>query len=97
VRPAFSIFLHDVIEESAAHVAPQSGTPFGCRWPLEAWPDVPTRVIVGADDRFFPAEFQRRVAQERLGLTPDELPGGHLIALSHPRELAELLEAHAAR
>ena len=52
------------------------------------------RVIVGSDDRFFPVEFQRRVAQERLGITPGELPGGHLIALSHPRELADQLEAY---
>ncbi len=96
----FTVFLHDVprdvVEESATHVSPQSGTPFGCRWPLEAWPDVPTRVIVGRDDRFFPAEFQRRVAQERLGITPDELPGGHLIALSHPKELVEQLQRYAA-
>ena len=25
------------------------------------------------DDRFFPAEFQRRVVRERLGITPDEM------------------------
>jgi len=94
----FAVFLHDVpqqiIDESVAHTSPQSGTPFGCRWPLEGWPDVPTRVIVGSDDRFFPVEFQRRIAQERLGITPRELPGGHLIALSHPRELAAQLEAY---
>ena len=94
----FAVFLHDVpqqiIDESVAHTSPQSGTPFGCRWPLEGWPDVPTRVIVGSDDRFFPVEFQRRIAQERLGITPRELPGGHLIALSHPRELADQLEAY---
>ncbi len=71
----------------------QSGTPFGRPWPLERWPDVPTRVLQGRDDRLFPVEFQRRVAQERLGITPEEMPGGHLVALSRPAELAERLVA----
>jgi hypothetical protein len=46
------------------------------------------------DGRFFPPDFMRRVVQERLGLTPDEMPGGHLPALGHPHELVERLEAH---
>ncbi|HEY8113916.1 MAG TPA: hypothetical protein VII16_13830 [Actinomycetes bacterium] len=45
-------------------------------------------------DRFFPAEFQRRVVRERLGLTPDELDSGHTPALSHPKELVARLEAY---
>jgi pimeloyl-ACP methyl ester carboxylesterase len=94
-------FLHDVpryVLEDPRTVppGPQSDTPFGQRWPLAAWPGVPTRAIAGRDDRFFPADFQRRVAEERLGVTPSELPGGHLIALSHPEELADELEAYAA-
>ena len=96
----FTYFLHDlpqdVIDASAEHVRGQSEKPFGDPWPLDAWPDVPTRVVVGRDDRFFPAEFQRRVAQERLGIAPDEIPGGHLVALSRPKELAELLEVLAS-
>jgi pimeloyl-ACP methyl ester carboxylesterase len=93
----FLYFLHDlpqdVVDASAEHNQAQSETPFGEPWPLDAWPDVPTRVVVASDDRFFPAEFQRRVAQERLGITPVEIPGGHLVALSRPKELADLLEA----
>jgi pimeloyl-ACP methyl ester carboxylesterase len=91
-------FLHDlppdVLAESEAHQRGVSGTPFGQPWPLAAWPDVPTRVLSGRDDRFFPVDFQRRVAEERLGITPDVLPGGHLIALSHPDELTNQLEAY---
>jgi pimeloyl-ACP methyl ester carboxylesterase len=48
-------------------------------------------VIAGRDDRFFPIDFQRRVARERLQATVEELPGGHLLALSNPRGLANLL------
>jgi hypothetical protein len=43
------------------------------------------------DDRFFPAEFQRRVVRERLGIVPDEMDGGHLPALSRSHELAQRL------
>jgi pimeloyl-ACP methyl ester carboxylesterase len=89
-------FFHDVpdnvVEEAmAAGDEPQSGTPFEQPWPLAAWPDVPTDVLVAREDRFFPAEFQARIAKERLGLTPRVLPGGHLIALSRPEELADAL------
>lgn len=42
------------------------------------------RVLSGAQDRFFPVEFQRAIARERLGIDADVLPGGHLIALAQP-------------
>jgi pimeloyl-ACP methyl ester carboxylesterase len=92
-----TIFLHDVpadvAAESAHHVRPQSGTPFSTPWPLAAWPDVPTRFLLCRHDRLFPADFQRRVVAERLGLVPDEMDGGHLPALAHPHELVERLES----
>ncbi len=50
---------------------------------------MPTRVLAGRDDRFFPLALQRRVARERLGLDVAEVPGGHLCALSRPAELAD--------
>jgi pimeloyl-ACP methyl ester carboxylesterase len=96
-----TMFFHDVpqevTDEAWAQGPPvQSDTPFGQPWPLEAWPDVPTRMVTGLDDRLFPAGFQRRIARERLGITPDEMPGGHLVALSRPAELADRLHAFAA-
>lgn len=89
-------FFHDVppdlTEEAfAAPQVDQSDTPFGEPWPLSEWPDVPTHVVVGADDRLFPVEFQRRVAKERLGIEIDVIPGGHLLALSRPEALAGYL------
>jgi len=92
-------FLHDLppdvlAELTAAGEPAQSGRPFDDPWPLEAWPDVPTRVLHGRDDRFFPLAFQREVVRARLGLPVDELPGGHLLALSRPQELADRLEAY---
>lgn len=91
-------FFHDVppdVVEQAFAVeseGAQLDTMFSEPWPLKAWPDVPTRVIQGRDDRFFPLEFQRRIARERLGMNAiEEVPGGHLLALSQPVELAARL------
>lgn len=91
------VFAHDLPAELAAesyrHVREQSATPFEEPWPLDAWPDVPTRFLLCRDDRLFPAEFQRRVVRERLGIVPDEMGGGHLPALARPDELVQRLEA----
>jgi len=94
-------FFHDVpdaivAEESSRPPRQQSGTPFQKPWPLDAWPDVPTRFLLCRHDRFFPADFQRRVVKERLGITPDEMDGGHLPALHSPKELVDRLEAYRA-
>ena len=94
-------FLHDVPPALAAEALKrgrdQSGTPMEEPWPLDEWPDVPTKVLLCRDDRFFPPEFMRRVARERLGITPDEIDGSHCVALSRPRELAERLDAYRAK
>jgi pimeloyl-ACP methyl ester carboxylesterase len=93
-------FFHDVDRETMAVLTEeppqQSEVVFGQVGLQGPWPDVPTRVLIGRDDRLFPADFQRRVSQERLGITPDVMPGGHLIALSRPAELAALLDSYAA-
>jgi pimeloyl-ACP methyl ester carboxylesterase len=94
-------FFHDVpqpvVDDAWAQGEPrQSDTVFGSPCTFEAWPTVPTRVLVARDDRFFPAEFQRRVARERLEISADEMPGGHLVALSQPVELSERLIAYVA-
>jgi pimeloyl-ACP methyl ester carboxylesterase len=93
------VFLHDLPPDVLAAAlergeGPQSGTPLADPWPLKEWPDVPTRVLICRQDRFFPAEFQRRVTRDRLGVTPDEMDCGHLPALGRPEELAARLEAY---
>jgi pimeloyl-ACP methyl ester carboxylesterase len=96
----FAIFYHDVspdlVAEAMKRGRDQSGTPMEKPWPLNAWPDVRTKVLLCRDDRCFPAEFMRRVSRDRLSITPDEIDGGHCIALSRPKELAERLESYRA-
>jgi pimeloyl-ACP methyl ester carboxylesterase len=92
-------FFHDLPADLLAEVLArperdQSWTPFEDPWPLDRWPDVPTRAVLPRDDRFHPADHQRRVVAERLGTTPDEIPGGHCVALSRPDALAERLLAY---
>jgi pimeloyl-ACP methyl ester carboxylesterase len=88
-------FLHDVPPDVAAagepYQRPEAAAAFSSVCDFAAWPAIPIRVVAGSDDRFFPADFQRRVAGERLGIEADVLPGGHLIALSQPTALAAYL------
>ena len=97
---AVSLFYQDVPPALAAEALrrgrDQSEARMAEPFPLRAWPEVPTRVLICRDDRVFPAAYLRRVARERLGITPDEVDGGHTPALSRPRELADRLEAYAA-
>jgi dienelactone hydrolase len=65
-------------------------------WPLEAWPEVPTRVLLATNDRVLPAEWMRGLAHDRLGIMADEIDSGHVVNLSRPRELAERLESYWA-
>ena len=93
-------FYHDVPPELAAEALKrgraQSDTPTQEPWPLAAWPDVPTRFLLCRDDRLLPADFLRPVVRERLGIVADEIDGGHCVALSRPKELAERLDAYRA-
>jgi pimeloyl-ACP methyl ester carboxylesterase len=92
-------FFHDVPADitaaaMAAGPTPEAAIIFTQPWPLKHWPDVPTRFLQARDDRLFPLEFQRRVVHDRLGIPIDELPGGHLVALSQPRQLAGKLHGY---
>lgn len=93
------LFGHDVpadlFAEEGERVQPQSMRPFADPWPLPAPPDIPARVIIAREDRLFPAEFQERIARERVGVAPDFVDGGHLAAMSQPRQVARLLDSYA--
>jgi pimeloyl-ACP methyl ester carboxylesterase len=100
-NPSFDLptyFLHDlpadVVKQGEARERPEADVVFGEPCRFETWPAIPIHVIAGRDDRFFPIEFQRRVAQERLQVPVDDLPGGHLLALANPRGLADQLLAY---
>jgi hypothetical protein len=94
-----SLFFHGVPGDLAAEARRhgRSQSPLPAPWPLSAWPSTPTTFLLCRDDRFLPAPFMRRVVADRLGIVPDEVDGGHMAALSHPRQLADRLETYSAR
>jgi pimeloyl-ACP methyl ester carboxylesterase len=88
-------FLHDLPPETRAEIDRHGGADsqalFDSVCDFEKWPDVPIRVLAGRDDRFFPVEFQRRVARERLAVPTEVIDGGHLAALSYPGQVVGTL------
>jgi pimeloyl-ACP methyl ester carboxylesterase len=96
----FVSFFHDVprplAEEAMRRERTGSLGGTDAPWPLDAWPDVPTRFVLCTEDRFFPPAFLRRVVAARLGVVPDEIRSGHCVALSRPEGLADVLERQVA-
>lgn len=96
------LFLHDtppdVLAEAFRRGEPdQSSAVMEAPYAFRGWGGVPVRFLATTGDRFFPVELQRRIVPERLGVVPDEMPGGHLVALSRPVELVDRLESYRAR
>ncbi|UBU17944.1 alpha/beta fold hydrolase [Nonomuraea gerenzanensis] len=100
IEDEYELYLQDVPRDLAERVLAHDralaekmsmDVAYNQPWPLDAWPDVPTRYLLCRDDRFFPPEFTRRHVRERLGIVPDEMPGGHMVMLSRPGEVADYL------
>jgi SAM-dependent methyltransferase len=95
----FIAYYHDVpralaeeaMSKARAHPSQASNA---SPWPLPALPDVPTKFVLCTEDRFFPPDFLRRVVAQRLDVVPDEIAASHCVALSRPKELADILEGY---
>jgi pimeloyl-ACP methyl ester carboxylesterase len=87
-------FLHDVDLTGLGpdSTREESDAVFATPCVFSSWPER-VRVLAGADDRFFPVDFQKRIATVRLGVDVDVdvRPGGHLIALARPQDVAAYL------
>lgn len=100
--PEFDVdvyFLHDVdpaILATGPEPKPEADVVFGSVCDIDGWPDVPTRVLAGADDRFFPIALEQQLARERAGVEAEIIPGGHLLSLSQPQALVEALLTSAS-
>src|SRR5215208_1227319 len=70
------VFYHDVPSQLAAEARRrernETSNALQEPWPLEAWPETPTRYLLCRDDRMFAAAWARRHARERLGIEADE-------------------------
>jgi len=97
---AITAFYQDVEPEIAdravAGLRPQWAEAFGNVNPIAPYADRVAQVIYTTEDRIIDPEKHIRMSEERFGITPIALPGGHSPFLSHPAKLAEVL-SEAAR
>jgi pimeloyl-ACP methyl ester carboxylesterase len=61
---------------------------------VPAWKSHPCWFLVANDDQAIPADAERQFAK-RMGATTVEVPSGHLAMISHPDEVAGLIETAA--
>jgi pimeloyl-ACP methyl ester carboxylesterase len=59
-----------------------------------AWKSQPTWYLVAQNDEAIPPDAERQFAA-RMGATTVEIPSGHVAMVSHPQEVAQLIEKAA--
>jgi pimeloyl-ACP methyl ester carboxylesterase len=62
---------------------------------VPAWKSLPSWYLVAQNDEAIPPDAERQFAQ-RMGATTVEIPSSHVAMVSHPAEVAELIEKAAA-
>ena len=73
---------------------PLAMSAFGDVMGVPAWKTLPSWYLVAADDQALPSDAERQFAA-RMGATTIEIPAGHLAMVSHPAEVARLIQAAA--
>jgi pimeloyl-ACP methyl ester carboxylesterase len=61
---------------------------------VPAWKSLPSWYLVSQNDEAIPPDAERQFA-ERMGATTIEIPSSHVAMVSHPAEVAELVEKAA--
>jgi pimeloyl-ACP methyl ester carboxylesterase len=88
----------DVSAEDARVAAvtqkPTSGTVFTAVVPGAAWKTIPSWYIVASEDQAINPELERFYAK-RIGAKTTEIKSSHVPFLSHPKEVAKVIEAAA--
>jgi pimeloyl-ACP methyl ester carboxylesterase len=69
---------------------------FGATVTTAAWKSRPSWAVIAGNDRAIPPELEKDEAAT-IKATSITLPANHLAMLSHPREVAELIEQAAAK
>jgi pimeloyl-ACP methyl ester carboxylesterase len=91
-REATTSIMYGDLEPGDACWAFERVRPQAQRSQGEASPEPPaglrTASIVGVHDRVVSPEWSTRVARERLGIEPVEVPTGHFPMITHPQLLA---------
>jgi pimeloyl-ACP methyl ester carboxylesterase len=78
----------------AATQKPINGKSFGEKVPVAAWKTIPSWYIVSTEDRAINPDLERYYAK-RIGATTVEIKASHVPFLSHPGDVARVIEAAA--
>jgi pimeloyl-ACP methyl ester carboxylesterase len=73
---------------------PLAMSAFGDVMAVPAWKTLPSWYLVAADDEALPPDAERQFAA-RMGATTVEIPSSHVAMVSHPGEVAQLIETAA--
>src|SRR6201985_2605043 len=71
-----------------------AGAGFGDVMGVPAWKSLPAWYLVAANDEAIPPPAERQFAA-RMGATTVEIPSSHVAMVSHPGEVARLIETAA--
>ena len=92
------VFCKDVPAADARVIAatqkPVAGSVFTASVPGGAWKTIPSWYIVASEDQAINPELERFYAK-RMGATTTEIKSSHVPFLSHPKEVAKIIEAAA--
>ena len=78
----------------AATQKPVAGSVFTASVPGGAWKTIPSWYIVASEDRAINPQLERFYAK-RIGATTTEIRSSHVPFVSHPKEVAKVIEAAA--
>jgi len=78
----------------AATQKPINGASFGASVDSPAWKTIPSWYLVASDDRAIKPELERFMAK-RMGAHTKEIKASHVVFISHPKEVATLIDAAA--
>jgi pimeloyl-ACP methyl ester carboxylesterase len=88
-------FCKDLPEAEALVMAatqkPLAGSVFEASVSAAAWKTVPSRYVVSSEDRAINPELERFYAK-RMGAKTSEIAASHVAFLSHPQEVAKVIE-----
>jgi pimeloyl-ACP methyl ester carboxylesterase len=75
---------------------PTAAAVFGATVTTAAWKTKPSWSVIASNDRAVPPELQKAEA-EAMKATSITVPSSHVPMLSHPKEVADLIEQAAAK
>ena len=93
------VFAKDVSPAEARIMAatqkPIFGPIFETSCPSAAWKTIPSHYLVASEDKAINPDLQRFMAK-RIGATTSEVKASHVPFITHPKEVAKVIEAAAS-